>query len=97
MKMQPVFVVWFLPVVPLIYEKASTVWQQLSAISTDKIRLKRETSSYFVENVLIDARDSYGWAQDFYFFTNDLKRGDYPGRETHKRLQILRKNNTSIL
>ena len=65
-------------------------------ISTDKIRLKREPSFYSVGNVLIDAKDSCGWAQVFYFFINDSKQGGYPGQEIYKRLQILRKNNTSI-
>ena len=76
--------------------KASMAWQRLSAINTDKIRLKRELSFYFAGNVLIDAKDSYGWAQEFCFFINDSKQGGYPGQEIYKRLQNLRKNNTSI-
>ena len=55
--------------------KASMAWQRLSAINTDKIRLKREISFYFAENVLIDAKDSYGWAQEFCFFNKRFEAG----------------------
>ena len=98
--------------VPAVAEKAELTFVEIPCVAQAEINthtvsnkpvatirtaaFQIDISFYFAENVLIDAKASYGWAQDFCFFINDSKQGGYPGQEIYKRLQILRKNNTSI-